>query len=143
MRRTYIAMALKHMTSLLPSFGLILGVSTSIVVLMLAWDPPLIGPLAGLDFDWSGWNVSDLRRMIELNEWPCDGANKLVQAKVAFSLSGHACGPESLVFDATGAGPYTGVADGRIIRWDARSGEWKTFGVTALHRQVLLMLLTF
>lgn len=43
-----------------------------------------------------------------------------------------AVGPESLVFDPNGEGPYTGVADGRILKWNG--GEWVEFAVTSPKR---------
>ncbi|KAG0627086.1 hypothetical protein M758_2G172600 [Ceratodon purpureus] len=101
----------------------------TVLVLMLGWDPPLIGPLAGLNFDWSNWNTSDMRPFLGLEDWPCDPHNKLVHAH-SISLQ-NATGPESLAFDGSGGGPYTGVADGRILRWDGNQGNWLTFGVTS------------
>ncbi|CAI9090220.1 OLC1v1024946C1 [Oldenlandia corymbosa var. corymbosa] len=41
-----------------------------------------------------------------------------------------ASGPESIAFDPTGGGPYTGVFDGRILRWDPIQSRWITFAVT-------------
>ncbi|KAL5720713.1 hypothetical protein ACHQM5_013356 [Ranunculus cassubicifolius] len=38
-------------------------------------------------------------------------------------------GPESLVFDNLGRGPYTGVADGRILFWNGES--WRDFAYTS------------
>ncbi|XP_047945443.1 protein STRICTOSIDINE SYNTHASE-LIKE 10 [Salvia hispanica] len=43
-----------------------------------------------------------------------------------------AVGPESLVFDPSGGGPYTGVADGRVLRWTA--GDWVEFALTSSSR---------
>lgn len=112
----------------------------AVVVLMLAWDPPLIGPLAGLDFDWSNWNRSDIRLLPGVNEWPCDVHNKLVSAQTVTLQN--AIGPESLAFDSNGGGPYTGVSDGRILRWDEEQRRWLTFGVTSSIRQVPQILYT-
>ncbi|PAN20274.1 hypothetical protein PAHAL_3G397300 [Panicum hallii] len=37
-------------------------------------------------------------------------------------------GPESLAFDRQGQGPYAGVSDGRVLKWDPASPEgWTTF----------------
>lgn len=109
--------------------------TAGVLVLMLAWDPPLIGPLAGLNFDWSNWNVSDIRPLLGVNDWPCDPHNKLVHALVL--PVENATGPESLAFDDAGGGPYTGVADGRILRWNGNQKQWRTFGVTSPIRQAL------
>ncbi|KAL8493815.1 hypothetical protein ACS0TY_024835 [Phlomoides rotata] len=45
----------------------------------------------------------------------------------------NAVGPESLVFDPSGGGPYTGVADGRILKWDG--ADWSEFAVTSSKRE--------
>ncbi|KAH1077644.1 hypothetical protein GLYMA_19G132400v4 [Glycine max] len=45
-----------------------------------------------------------------------------------------AVGPESLVFDADGGGPYTGVADGRILKWEGEERGWTEFAVTSSNR---------
>ncbi|KAI5427246.1 hypothetical protein KIW84_032595 [Lathyrus oleraceus] len=42
-----------------------------------------------------------------------------------------AVGPESLAFDAHGEGPYAGVSDGRIIKWDRLENHWVDFAVTS------------
>ncbi|XP_050229943.1 protein STRICTOSIDINE SYNTHASE-LIKE 10-like [Mercurialis annua] len=46
-----------------------------------------------------------------------------------------AVGPESIVFDANGEGPYTGVADGRILKWQADPLGWVEFAVTSSNRK--------
>jgi hypothetical protein len=45
-----------------------------------------------------------------------------------------AVGPESLVFDKHGEGPYTGVADGRILKWEGKERGWTEFAVTSSNR---------
>lgn len=45
-----------------------------------------------------------------------------------------AVGPESLVFDVNGGGPYTGVADGRILKWEGEERGWTEFAVTTSNR---------
>lgn len=45
-----------------------------------------------------------------------------------------AVGPESLAFDAHGEGPYAGVSDGRIIKWDRLENHWVDFAVTSSNR---------
>ncbi|XP_042512192.1 protein STRICTOSIDINE SYNTHASE-LIKE 3-like [Macadamia integrifolia] len=44
-------------------------------------------------------------------------------------------GPESMAFDPLGRGPYTGVADGRIIFWNGES--WTDFAYTSPNRSEL------
>lgn len=41
-------------------------------------------------------------------------------------------GPESIAFDPLGRGPYTGVADGRILFWDGT--RWTDFAYTSNNR---------
>ncbi|CAI9117635.1 OLC1v1019051C1 [Oldenlandia corymbosa var. corymbosa] len=41
-----------------------------------------------------------------------------------------ASGPESIAFDPTGNGPYTGVSDGRILKWEPIQNRWITFAWT-------------
>ncbi|MCD9560895.1 hypothetical protein HAX54_019718 [Datura stramonium] len=44
-----------------------------------------------------------------------------------------AVGPESVAFHPNGQGPYTGVADGRILKW--KGSSWADFAVTSSHRK--------
>lgn len=46
-----------------------------------------------------------------------------------------AVGPESLAFDPYGGGPYTGVSDGRILRWNGKERVWNEFAVTSPQRE--------
>ncbi|XAR69598.1 Strictosidine synthase [Bertholletia excelsa] len=46
-----------------------------------------------------------------------------------------AVGPESLAFDPAGQGPYTGVADGRILKWVGDGRGWIDFALTTSHRK--------
>lgn len=62
---------------------------------------------------------------------PVSGSHHVLPAAEQIHLVG-AVGPESLVFDPSGGGPYTGVADGRILKWNG--GEWVEFAVTASKR---------
>ncbi|TKY62681.1 STRICTOSIDINE SYNTHASE 2 [Spatholobus suberectus] len=45
-----------------------------------------------------------------------------------------AVGPESFAFDPRGEGPYTGVSDGRIIKWHRTQNRWSNFSATSSHR---------
>ncbi|CAK9184037.1 unnamed protein product [Ilex paraguariensis] len=45
-----------------------------------------------------------------------------------------ALGPESFAFDPNGGGPYTGVSDGRIIKWLETECRWVDFAVTSPER---------
>lgn len=43
-------------------------------------------------------------------------------------------GPESFAFDVNGEGPYTGVSDGRIVKWNQSQRRWTNFSVTTPDR---------
>ncbi|KAH9623870.1 hypothetical protein KSS87_001260 [Heliosperma pusillum] len=43
-------------------------------------------------------------------------------------------GPESVAFDCKGDGPYTGISDGRVIKWQGQIQGWTEFAVTSPHR---------
>jgi hypothetical protein len=45
-------------------------------------------------------------------------------------------GPESIVFDPLGRGPYTGLADGTIVFWNGHS--WLHFAYTSPNRFVTI-----
>lgn len=62
---------------------------------------------------------------------PVSGSLNVLPAAERVHLVG-AVGPESLVFDPSGGGPYTGVADGRILKWNG--AEWVEFAVTSSER---------
>uniref|UniRef100_A0A1D1YKW5 Adipocyte plasma membrane-associated protein n=2 Tax=Anthurium amnicola TaxID=1678845 RepID=A0A1D1YKW5_9ARAE len=62
-----------------------------------------------------------------------DPENLLQRAELRFV--GQVQGPESVAFDPAGRGPYTGVADGRVLFWDGAS--WKDFAYTSPNRSEL------
>lgn len=49
-----------------------------------------------------------------------------------------ASGPESFVFDISGDGPYTGLSDGRIVKWIANESRWIDFAVTTPARYAII-----
>ncbi|KAL5720052.1 hypothetical protein ACHQM5_012759 [Ranunculus cassubicifolius] len=62
------------------------------------------------------------------------GARDILHTAEVITLAG-AVGPESLAFDPNGEGPYTGVADGRILKWQGHSLGWTEFAYTAPQRK--------
>ncbi|XP_062007544.1 protein STRICTOSIDINE SYNTHASE-LIKE 10 [Rosa rugosa] len=65
---------------------------------------------------------------------PIPGSHDLLHTSEILQVTG-AVGPESLAFDPNGDGPYTGVADGRILKWDQNDRRWTDFAVTTSQRK--------
>ena len=42
-----------------------------------------------------------------------------------------AAGPESIIFDKGGEGPFTGVSDGRVLRWRPEERRWEEHSCSA------------
>jgi hypothetical protein len=53
---------------------------------------------------------------------------------VVMTLPEPVSGPESLAFDGRGGGPYSGVSDGRILRWQGPLRGWTEFAYNSKHR---------
>jgi hypothetical protein len=73
-----------------------------------------------------------------VKDFPRDTENKLQNAEIKWQ--GQFFGPESLTFDAQGRGPYTGVSDGRILRYNGPELGWTTFAYTSTNRYFTLPL---
>ncbi|KAK9116267.1 hypothetical protein Sjap_015214 [Stephania japonica] len=58
-----------------------------------------------------------------------EAANTYQQIPLPSSL-----GPESFAFDCNGEGPYTGVGDGRVFKWQGPSHGWAEFAVPSINR---------
>uniref|UniRef100_A0A6V7QYR2 Strictosidine synthase conserved region domain-containing protein n=1 Tax=Ananas comosus var. bracteatus TaxID=296719 RepID=A0A6V7QYR2_ANACO len=72
---------------------------------------------------------------VELPPWselpaPRDAEDRLRRAEIRFL--NQVQGPESIAFDPLGRGPYTGVADGRVLFWDG--ARWSDFAYTSPNR---------
>ncbi|KAK2631312.1 protein STRICTOSIDINE SYNTHASE-LIKE 10-like [Eucalyptus grandis] len=65
---------------------------------------------------------------------PVPGARDCLHASRVVPVTG-AFGPESLAFDPSGGGPYTGVADGRILKWEGDERGWVDFAFTSSRRK--------
>ncbi|CAH9070707.1 unnamed protein product [Cuscuta europaea] len=59
-----------------------------------------------------------------------DTLNLLQKSEIKFQNEIH--GPESIAFDPQGRGPYTGVADGRVVMWNGE--KWVDFAYTSANR---------
>ncbi|CAL5431165.1 unnamed protein product [Camellia sinensis] len=60
---------------------------------------------------------------------PIPGSNNHLHTAEIIHLTG-AVGPESIAFSPAGEGPYTGVADGRILKWQGDDLGWVDFAFT-------------
>lgn len=70
------------------------------------------------------------------------GTHDYLHSSTVISVTG-AVGPESLIFDPNGEGPYTGVADGRILKWTGDGRGWTDFAVTSSDRYNFIIILLF
>ncbi|KAK9681739.1 hypothetical protein RND81_10G024700 [Saponaria officinalis] len=43
-------------------------------------------------------------------------------------------GPETIAFDCKGEGPYAGISDGRILKWQGQQTGWTEYAVTTANR---------
>ncbi|KAG0632124.1 hypothetical protein M758_1G305800 [Ceratodon purpureus] len=108
-----------------------LGMLGLVLVTGLAWflgtDPLKLSMGRGL----TSFN-SEYVELTPVKDFPRDTENKLQSAEIKWK--GQFFGPESLTFDAQGRGPYTGVSDGRVLRYDGPELGWSTFAYTSTNR---------
>ncbi|KAG8371102.1 hypothetical protein BUALT_Bualt13G0051900 [Buddleja alternifolia] len=75
---------------------------------------------------------------VEMPDWseiPVEKDHENLLQKSEIKFLNQVQGPESMAFDPMGRGPYTGVADGRVIFWDGR--KWTDFAYTSANRSGL------
>ncbi|KAK9725122.1 hypothetical protein RND81_05G123900 [Saponaria officinalis] len=93
-------------------------------------DPFNVGPLGGHEFKPVAHPIAPFKEVMD--NWPRDNHSRLGQyAKLEFV--DQVFGPESLEFDPLGHGPYTGLADGRVVRWMGEELGWETFATVSPH----------
>ncbi|KAJ4968704.1 hypothetical protein NE237_015405 [Protea cynaroides] len=97
----------------------------AIAMAFILMDPFKVGPLGSHDFRPVKHNVAPYGKVMK--NWPRDNRSRLGFGKLEFVNEVY--GPESLEFDLNGQGPYTGLADGRIVRWMGDSVGWETFAL--------------
>ncbi|ESW04505.1 hypothetical protein PHAVU_011G100400 [Phaseolus vulgaris] len=66
------------------------------------------------------------------SEFPTDQDKHNLLQKSEIKFANEVQGPESIAFDPLGRGPYTGLADGRIVFWNSHS--WVDFAYTSPNR---------
>ncbi|KAJ3680259.1 hypothetical protein LUZ60_016537 [Juncus effusus] len=97
----------------------------AIVLALVFVDPFHIGPLGGIDYRPVKNDIAPYKQVMAT--WPRDNQSRLRNGKLEFV--GEVFGPESIEFDSEGRGPYTGLADGRVLRWMGENVGWETFAV--------------
>ncbi|GMH08672.1 hypothetical protein Nepgr_010512 [Nepenthes gracilis] len=108
---------LAHQHPVLLAVGLALG--------FILMDPFEMGPVGGHRFKPVKHVIAPYKQVME--NWPRDNESRLGLGKLEFV--DEVFGPESLEFDNLGRGPYTGLADGRIVRWTGHTAGWETFAI--------------
>ncbi|XP_022722933.1 protein STRICTOSIDINE SYNTHASE-LIKE 13-like [Durio zibethinus] len=88
-------------------------------------DPFQIGPVGGIEFRPVKHDIAPYKEVMA--SWPKDNRSRLGDGKLEFV--NEVFGPESLEFDSLGRGPYTGLADGRVVRWMGEDIGWETFAI--------------
>ncbi|KAI3832513.1 hypothetical protein MKW98_002059 [Papaver atlanticum] len=73
--------------------------------------------------------------MYPWSELPTERDSKNLLQKSEIKFLNQVQGPESIAFDPLGRGPYTGLADGRIVFWNGES--WTDFAYTSPNRSEL------
>ncbi|XVF29399.1 hypothetical protein REPUB_Repub15cG0117800 [Reevesia pubescens] len=99
-----------------------------IIVLVFGFfmvDPFQMGPIGGIQFKPVKHDIAPYKEV--MRSWPRDNRSRLEDGKLEFV--DEVFGPESLEFDSLGRGPYTGLADGRIVRWMGEDIGWETFAI--------------
>ncbi|KAF8688746.1 hypothetical protein HU200_042225 [Digitaria exilis] len=61
-----------------------------------------------------------------------------VPGLVVMTLPSPVFGPESLAFDGRGGGPYSGVSDGRVLRWEGGLRGWTEYAHNSKHKSVAI-----
>lgn len=113
-------------TAPMSTAGILAGVFL-LLALYSGLDPFQLSPLQGFP-DFKAYRA-DLPPWSQLTS-AHDPESKLQRAEVRFL--NQVQGPESVAFDPRGRGPYTGVADGRILFWNGES--WTDFAYTSSNR---------
>lgn len=143
---THSAISLFHLTVFLSPFllhklsAMALLRGLAIVFLLLALycglDPFHHSPIAHFP-DFEAKRVD----MPLWSEFPTDQDTHNLLQKSEIKFENEVQGPESIAFDPLGRGPYTGLADGRIVFWNSHS--WVDFAYTSPNRYDLTSLLLY
>lgn len=99
----------------------------AIVIGLVVMDPFEMSPVGGHDFRPVRNDIAPYGQVME--SWPDDNLSRLGRGNLEFV--DQVFGPESLEFDPLGNGPYSGLADGRIVRWSSKDRRWETFALVS------------
>ncbi|XP_020576914.1 protein STRICTOSIDINE SYNTHASE-LIKE 10-like [Phalaenopsis equestris] len=83
----------------------------------------LLSVLMALVISFFSLTIMDYFSLYQSTEINGDEGGRLQQA----FMNGGAIGPESFAFDGDGEGPYTGLSDGRIMKWEGDDIGWTDF----------------
>uniref|UniRef100_A0A0C9S694 TSA: Wollemia nobilis Ref_Wollemi_Transcript_15323_1461 transcribed RNA sequence n=1 Tax=Wollemia nobilis TaxID=56998 RepID=A0A0C9S694_9CONI len=112
------------------SVSALLSVGIALIALFIGTDPLGISLLAQHpSLSFKAVQLHPLSSQLKIR----DEENRLKKAEIVAVVDG-AVGPESLAFDNEGRGPYTGISDGRVLRWDGPQLGWTHFAVTSPNR---------
>ncbi|GJW30761.1 strictosidine synthase-like 13 [Tanacetum coccineum] len=98
-----------------------------VIGLFVIVDPFDMSPVGGHDFRPVRNDIAPYDQVME--SWPDDNLSRLGLGNLEFVDQVY--GPESLEFDPLGNGPYTGLADGRIVKWAGKDRGWETFALVS------------
>ncbi|KAI9170230.1 hypothetical protein LWI28_024775 [Acer negundo] len=98
---------------------------------------PYVGVSDGRILKWQGSPLGWTQFVITSSNWQ---DLQTLQNYEQVMLPG-VIGPESIAFDCHGKGPYVGVSDGRILKWQGSPLGWTQFAITSSNRQDLRTIL--
>lgn len=99
----------------------------AIVIGLVIMDPFDMSPVGGHDFRPVRNDIAPYDQVME--SWPDDNLSRLGLGNLEFVDEVY--GPESLEFDPLGNGPYSGLADGRVVKWAGKDRGWETFALVS------------
>ncbi|KAL8204538.1 hypothetical protein R6Q57_010161 [Mikania cordata] len=100
---------------------------SAVVLGFVIMDPFGMSPVGGHDFKPVKNDIAPYDQVMA--SWPDDNLSRLGLGNLEHV--DQVFGPESLEFDPSGNGPYSGLADGRIVKWSGEDRGWETFALVS------------